>query len=231
MQERQLAWGGIRPFIKPLLGLSLLSLLLYAIESVRAGTGRDWYLAWNLFLAWMPLLAAAAWAQVLRWVPRWTDWRSLLPLAAWLVFLPNSFYIVTDFIHLYGPHHTDLLVAAVMFFGFALTGFALGLLSLGVVHRELRRNVGARLTAAVLASVVLLASFAIYLGRDLRWNSWDVVFNPAGILFDVSDRLVDPGSHPQALVITVLFFILIGGTYLVALGTVRAVRSLPPPKK
>lgn len=219
-------WGGLRPFLKPLAGLTVLCIGLYLIQAVRSGTGRDWYLLWNLFLAWVPLLFVAGWAQLIH-KRNWSDWRAVLLLGLWLIFLPNSFYIVTDFIHLYDPHHTDLITAAVMYTGFAVTGLVLGLISLGMVHRELLRRVAARIAALIIGGVILLSSFAIYLGRDLRWNSWDVVFNPAGILFDVSDRFVNPGSHPQAAIVTLVFFVLISALYAVSVSFARAVRQLP----
>lgn len=47
-----------------------------------------------------------------------------------------------------------------------------------------------------LAGLPLLASsFGIYLGRFLRWNSWDVLNNPEGLLMDIVDRVVHPLSH------------------------------------
>jgi uncharacterized membrane protein len=223
---KRLPWGGLRPFVKPLLGLSLLSISLYVIQSIRDDNWRDWYLLWNLFLAWIPLLLAAGLAQLLR-TRSWSDWLVLGIAAAWLIFLPNSFYIISDFIHLSDPHHQDILAAAITFFAFSVTGLVLGLMSLGVVQRLLEYRLPRQQARGMIAGVILLSSFAIYLGRDLRWNSWDVLLNPAGILFDVSDRLVNPGSHPQALVITLIFFLLISAFYGIGRGLARAAGALP----
>jgi uncharacterized membrane protein len=63
------------------------------------------------------------------------------------------------------------------------------------------------------AAILLLSSFAIYLGRDLRWSSWDVVSDPAGITLDVSDRVVHPLGHPRSWDMTGSLFLLLAVIY------------------
>jgi uncharacterized membrane protein len=62
---------------------------------------------------------------------------------------------------------------------------------------------------------LLLSGFAIYLGRYLRWNSWDVIANPFGLLFDVADRIVNPGEHILTFSATILFFAFLAVIYYV----------------
>lgn len=64
-----------------------------------------------------------------------------------------------------------------------------------------------------MALTLLICSFAIYVGRDLRWNSWDILTNPGGLLFDVSDRLLHPAAYPQMLVTVIAFFALLASMY------------------
>jgi uncharacterized membrane protein len=68
-----------------------------------------------------------------------------------------------------------------------------------------------------------LSSFAIYLGRDLRWNSWDVLVNPAGFLFYLSERVIDPMDHPEAFTTTLMFFVFLAGVYRVMIYLVQAI--------
>lgn len=77
--------------------------------------------------------------------------------------------------------------------------------------------------------VLLLCSFAIYLGRYLRWNSWDVLINPAGLVFDVTEPFVNPGSHPQAFTTTLMFMVLLSSIYIVSYQLVAVIR--PPSTK
>ena len=74
--------------------------------------------------------------------------------------------------------------------------------------------------------MLLLSSFAMYLGRDLRWNSWDVLLNPAGIIFDVSERVIDPLDHPEAFTTTLMFFIFLAGLYIFLRQAALAVAGL-----
>jgi uncharacterized membrane protein len=73
--------------------------------------------------------------------------------------------------------------------------------------------------------VLLLCSFAIYLGRYLRWNSWDVLFNPAGLVFDVSEPFINPTSHPQVFTTTLMFFVLLASIYIVCYQLVALARE------
>jgi uncharacterized membrane protein len=77
----------------------------------------------------------------------------------------------------------------------------------------------------MVAVVLLLCSFAIYLGRYLRWNSWDVLINPAGIIFDVSEPFISPTSHPQAFTTTLMFFVLLGSIYAVIYRLIQIARA------
>lgn len=62
---------------------------------------------------------------------------------------------------------------------------------------------------------LLLSSFAIYLGRYLRWNTWDIIINPAGLIFDVSDRIINPGTYSLTFIVTAVFFVVLGSAYAV----------------
>ena len=66
---------------------------------------------------------------------------------------------------------------------------------------------------AFVAACLLAGPFGIYVGRFLRWNSWDVITNAGGLLINVSDRLSDPLAHPSSLNVTGLFFIFISLSY------------------
>jgi uncharacterized membrane protein len=92
-----------------------------------------------------------------------------------------------------------------------------------MMHRLLLSRLSRHTSHSIIAVVLLVCSFAIYLGRDLRWNSWDALLHPAGILFDVSDPIFSPSTHHDAFTTTLMFFILLGAIYIVAWQFGRAV--------
>ncbi len=90
---------------------------------------------------------------------------------------------------------------------------ALGFSSLYLIHLQFRRRFSSRTAAAWIAFTLLVSSAAVYVGRDLRWNSWDVLTNPGGVLFDISDRVLHSSQYPQMLVTIISFFVLLGSMY------------------
>lgn len=207
-----------------LLIANTVSISLLLLRSLESGSGRYSFMVWNLFLAWLPLLLI--WMLVLRLrTTRWSSWPNVVLTVLWLGFLPNSFYLISDLIHLHETGEVSLLYDVVMFMSFIVNGLVAGFMSMFLVHRALLRRVGS-LRAYALMNVVLLAcGYAIYLGRALRWNTWDLLVNPAGLLFDVTNTVVEPTSQMQSVVTTGIFFVLLSSTYAVIWELARALRA------
>jgi len=102
-----------------------------------------------------------------------------------------------------------------MMMSFIINGLILGYISIYIVHVQLLKKLNSRMMLVFLAFVFLANGFAIYLGRYLRWNTWDIIINPFGILFDLSERVVNPVLHIQTYVVTLTFFVLLSSTYAV----------------
>ena len=206
-----IAWREFPPNKQLGLGLGVASLVsagFWVVAAISQHRLYEWYLNWNLFLAWLPLLFAVLLIRMLRH-KAWSSWEGLGLTFLWLTFLPNSFYMVSDFIHLREVPDAAVLYDAVMFASFVFCGTMVGFLSLHLVDEQLRKRLPDRQVSVLIAVILLLCSFAIYLGRNLRWNTWDILINPAGLLFDVSDRILHPTAHPQTFTITLSFFVLL----------------------
>ena len=199
-------------FILALLASSAVSVGLFSYGALRNHSLNYEYLVWNLFLAWLPLLFAVRLTVLLK-RKLWSSWEALGTSVLWLVFLPNSFYMISDFIHLQDVKRVDILYDTVMFTSFIYTGVVLGFSSLYLIHLQLRRRLSHRATTGWIAATLLVCSAAIFVGRDLRWNSWDILTNPGGLLFDLSDRLQHASAYPQMLVIISGFFVLLLSMY------------------
>lgn len=189
-------------------------IIFFAARVISGGTWRYGFLFWNLFLAWLPLLFGWWLGRELKH-RRWLTWQCLLLTLLWLGFLPNSFYVTSDIIHLQSTGEVSLLFDLVLFISFVWASLLLGFTSLFMVHRQLLKRLNKQTAHVLIALVLLACSFAIYLGRYLRWSTWDVLINPAGILFDISDRFISPRAHPQTFSTTASFFILYGTMYIV----------------
>jgi len=175
------------------------SLLLLLVRVILTGQLTYAFLAWNLFLAWIPF----AISQKLPVANNW--WKILLLFSAWLLFLPNAPYIITDFLHLRQrppiPYWYDIL----LLFSAALNGLLLGLASLLVVEKFLIQRYGNRMSALLMFCSFFLCSFGVYIGRYLRWNSWDIITNPNDIAADILERVLNPFDHFGTWSVTFLF--------------------------
>jgi uncharacterized membrane protein len=197
------------PELAPAAALAFTSTLSFVMLFVRwyyTGKIAFLFVLWNLFLAWIPLFCALLLRQ--------TRGRCALValLATWLVFLPNAPYVLTDMIHFRVrdvPYWYDLILLLT----FAWTGTLAGYLSLFLVQSRVRDHFG-EAWSWVFATITLgLTSFGIYLGRFLRFNSWEVVTNPTPLLHDIWSRMIDPFAHPRTYVFTALMGAFLIGVY------------------
>jgi uncharacterized membrane protein len=210
--------------LQAILLLNLLSLGMLGGRILATGTFRHGYILWNLVLAWIPLGLALVLRDSLKKTP-WPLWPNGLYAALWVIFLPNTWYVLSDYIHVFPTGEVSQLFDIILISTLVFSGFTLGFTSVYLVHRELLRKMKARSAHQIIAAVFLISSFAIYLGRDLRWNTWDVITNPAGLILDVSDRIIDPLGHPRSITVTGLFFMLIGVMYIGIYRTLQINKS------
>jgi uncharacterized membrane protein len=199
-------------FIFALLLSSLVSIGLLAYSFWRDRSIANDYLLFNLLLAWIPVPLSLRLVEVLK-RKLWSSWEALGLSLLWIIFLPNSFYMVSD-----------ILYDSVMFTSFIFTALALGYTSLYPIHLEVLKRFSNRVATTWIAITVFISSVAIYAGRDLRWNSWNVFTNPGGLLFDMSDRLLHPGAYPAMFVTIVSFSVFIMAMYNLLWHGARAFR-------
>ncbi len=198
---------------------------LYATRVVAAENIRYWFMLWNLFLAWMPVLFAF-WLRYRLNFARWLSWKNIILTLLWLIFLPNSFYMTSDIIHLVNTGEILQLYDVAMMLSFIINGMILGYMSVYVIHHELLKRLKPRAAHTIIGLVLFSCGFAIYLGRYLRWNTWDVLLNPAALLFDVSERIVHPQVHNDMFIITITFFVLIASVYAVGYQLVHLFKNV-----
>ena len=213
--------------LRPIALLALVSSGAVALLLARIlylGHWRQLYLAWNLFLAWIPLLLALVAARAIFAAPSHRV-GGVVTGAAWLCFFPNAPYILTDCVHLLRSGSL-FWVDLVLILLFALTGLVVGFCSLFLMQTAVARRWGWPAGWLFAAGVTALSGFGIYVGRFWRWNSWDMLLNPVDVLADVGQWLVHLPVNPKQAVLPALFAILIFGSY-VSLYALTHLREAP----
>jgi len=171
---------------------TVFSVAIWRVRSEYSGSGRYAFLIWNLFLAWIPFIISYFTYTVTlnrRWI------YIVIPIAAflWLIFFPNAPYILTDFQHLANrTKELPLWYDVMMLIWFAFTGLLLGMVSLFLMQEIIRREFGRLVRWAFVAAVAGLSAAGVYMGRFLRWNSWDILRDPTGIALYSFERVQDP---------------------------------------
>ena len=169
-------------------------------------------LVWNLFLAWIPF-ALAYITYALSWKRIWLY--LVIPFFAflWLIFFPNAPYILTDLQYLNtNVTPVPLWFDIILLVWFSWTGMLLGLISLYLMHEIVHRHFG-RWPGWIFVLVVSgLSSAGIYVGRFMRWNSWDILGNPTELAMDVLGLVIDPSL--RLLAFTTLFAVFFLFVYL-----------------
>ena len=202
-----------------LVGLSGLVAGLVAFRVAYSHSFEDVPYLWNLFLAWIPFGLALLIYDRHRRGARLVQLATLGLL--FLLFFPNAPYIVTDFRYL-----TDMTGKAFWFEGLligtaAVTGLLLGFMSLYLIQAIVRRVAGTRYAWLFAFVALALSSVGVYLGRVLRWNSWDVFVRPGALLGELAGVLVDPLAHPRPIAITILFTSFLLASYAIFYSLAR----------
>ncbi len=156
------------------------------------------FLIWNVFLASVPY----ATTMYLNTKQNLSKLKLGFWFLVWLAFLPNAPYIVTDLIHIkIGDEHL-LWLDVLLVLSFALSGLLLFYLSL-LDMRNLLISKFERLPIETLTvTVSFLCGFGVYLGRFLRYNSWEIISNPKCLISDVFNIVIALFQHLHAWLFT-----------------------------
>ena len=196
------------------------SILRHMIHFLR--DERTNYVVWTITLV---LIALDFWlmgqqrSRTLHW------WLGFL---IFIAFLPNAPYVLTDVIHLIDDIRLNnysvwiitlvLIPQYLLFIGGGFEAYVLSLINLG---EYLKRQGWGKCILWVELAIHALSAVGIYLGRFLRFNSWDFVTQPKVLAHSVVDDLAD--KRP-VLVIAITFVVITGLYWLmkqVSLGIIE----------
>lgn len=169
------------------------------------------FLNWNLFLAIIPLfishlLTSNAFLYK-------SKIAFALGLVIWILFFPNSPYIFTDLFHIKVRTIMPIWYDLILILSYAFTGLMIGFISLNQLLQIARQYVSKTTTTICTIVLFFISSYGVYLGRFLRWNSWDVVNEPIKIWYDVSDHITNPTQNAPIWAMTLIMGIFLNMIY------------------
>ena len=143
--------------------------LLLLARTIYTGGLTFVFLVWNLFLAIVPYFLS--YSLTVR--PAWTKgkWKFALIFTGWLLFIPNSFYMLTDLFHLYDSFSVPRWYDLLLILSFAWNASLLGILSVRHIEKIIEERWLYRLDWLFVYPIMLLNAMGIYIGRYLRYNS------------------------------------------------------------
>lgn len=160
----------------------------------------SWFLIiWNNFLAVLPLIFAllAKKAYEAHKKPSF-----IIASTLWLLFFPNAPYMITDlkytYLHSEETYLYYLTNGSNVYAWFFVINLALcvfigllhGMMSLNIMHNLVTKRFGKGVGVAAVSVTILLSSFAIYIGRFPRLNSWDII-RPAFLIEKIADSATE----------------------------------------
>lgn len=214
MKQYIISWWG-----NPALRIFTLGVLLFTVLAVLPRVQYGFWIAmlWNLFLVMVPVVAAfgaymtrSLWARSVQWCVAF-------------FFIPNTWYVITDLRHLIWLHPKPdgvstivregwdalaggnvwmseillFLLATLGVFGGAYAGYML----VRIVAERMRY--GSMVLRIHMGAIILsyLSGIAIYIGRYIRLNSWDIIAQPITVITEILRAHHDP----QMLFVTGLY--------------------------
>ena len=184
------------------------TMVLLAFRIVYSGNISYIFYVWNLFLAIVPIMLSR---RLLADKP--VTKKVYVLLFVWILFLPNAPYVVTDLFHYRErwpvPKWYDLLLVT----SASWNGLMAGFISVMQVEAFFSRHITKKKLRFVIATIFLLCGYGIYIGRYLRFNSWDMLADPMSLLTESAQHFLAPIEHHTVWKFTLLFAMMLGIIY------------------
>lgn len=193
----------ISPIEKMLIAGIAFTMFLLCCRIIRTHQFTYLLFIWNTVLAVMPFLFSRSLINQNK-----LNYKSYFIIAMWLLFFPNAPYIITDLFHLKQrelvPYWFDLLLVV----SAAWNGLLLGIISLMQVENFLSKHLSILKVNFFILSSALLCGYGIYIGRFLRFNSWDIIANPDNLLYASAHHVLQPREYIPVWGFTFLFAVM-----------------------
>jgi uncharacterized membrane protein len=194
------------------LSLSILfSLTLIAGRIIYTGHFSYLFLVWNLFLAFLPYLITKAISRDSRLIN--TRVKFIIVFLLWLFWMPNAFYIITDLFHLGSTPNMPRWYDLALILSCAWNGVIMGVLSVRQMEKIWHLRVPQIREWWFMAPVMFLNAWGVYIGRFLRFNTWDIISNPFVLMADIFEMLLHPVENRIAWSMVLCYAVMMGIMY------------------
>jgi uncharacterized membrane protein len=187
-------------------------LVLFALVGFRmlySGAVSYIFLLWNTFLASVPFALSEIMAK-----HNFSKFKNVLIGLACILFLPNALYLISDFEHLHERPGVPFFFDILLMFYAALIGLLLNVSALKNLQNVLARYFETRSTNVLICAIILLSGFGVYLGRYLRWNSWDLLTRPKPLLIECFYHSLHPNLFTYTWSVSIGYAFVLGFGYL-----------------
>lgn len=186
--------------------LSAFSVFLTLVRVITSGHALYLFLVKNLLLAIVPWFIST----IVFFGENKKGFRLYALVFMWIIFLPNSFYLMTDIIHLgKGIRTAPIWFDAISLLSYGICGLLFGIVSLKMMEEKASELIGRKKSSVVRAVFIYVSCFGIFLGRFLRWNTWDLFTN----FFELAQDVIGIFSCISKLMF-VCKFTFVAGTFL-----------------
>ncbi len=195
---------------KVLIATSIFCVILLLTRIYIAENISYYFLVWNAFLAWVPLLFSAKFEK---YVKLNQTGKSILFFCSWLLFFPNAPYLITDLIHLKKKAMIPLWFDVLLLVSFAWNGLLFAFISLKQIHQTLLLKFSVNQSWFIVLSTLFLSGYGIYLGRFERWNSWNILSSPFSLFRAIGRTFVEYPFFVKSMSVTFAFGLFMTSIY------------------
>jgi uncharacterized membrane protein len=188
------------------------SLGLTIFRIIYSGQFMFAWLNWNLFLAFVPYFLSSL--MIRKPGIRENKVKFVILFFSWLVFIPNTFYIITDLFHLQERMPVPLWFDLALIISFVWNGILLGILSIGQMEKIMKLKFQWMNNWIFILCIMWLNAFGVYVGRYLRYNSWDVLTNPFELVGDLFYLVIHPIRNRYDWSMVICYTVLMTMIYL-----------------
>lgn len=175
-------------------------------------------IVWNLFLLIIPFFLCRNLIKLQR-KSKFSKWHQKLFAVClgfvWLLFIPNSAYVITDVRHLlnYCPLSYYKVCAEnawmiMFFFTYAVIGWVAFVYLVNQMKILVNEIWGKLAVKIYIWFIVPVISLGVLLGLINRWNSWEIVVYPVAIAKDALMYFTDFTHFKNWLIFTMFLYIL-----------------------